>query len=289
MIRIEAQPDVEIGNLLGEGPFWWRDRLIWVDLLNGILLRRDHDGGWVEVLSRDSGLSVAVPRRNGGLALLAGRTIELLDADLNVERIIPVPALREGERLADATAGPAGELWFGSIREDLTSGGCLFRLRPNEQSPQVVLTGVGLANGLGFAPDARTLYFVDSAAGTVTAFDYDPATQELSRSKIIATIDPADGSPDGITVDAAGSIWVALWAGGCVRRLDADGTWSQEVLVPAPNVTSCALGGEGLNILYITTGTVEMDTAALDASPLAGSLFATPVPVPGLPALEIEL
>ncbi len=289
MIRIEARPDVEAANLLGEGPIWWRDQLLWVDLLNGLLLRRGAEGGSAEVLSRESAVSVAVPRRNGGLALLTDRTIELLDSGFAVESIIEVPDLPDGERLADATAGPGGELWFGSIRNDLTPGGSLYRLRPGEDHPRVVLAGIGLANGLGFSPDGRTLYFVDSTAGTVTAFDYDPATHELSRPDIIATIDPADGSPDGITVDAAGSIWVALWAGGCVRRLEPDGVWSQEVLVPAPNVTSCALGGENLNILYITTATVEMDAAALDASPLAGSLFATPVPVPGLPTLEVDL
>ena len=63
------------------------------------------------------------------------------------------------------------------------------------------------------------------------------------------------GAPDGMTVDAAGDLWVAIYGGGQVRRYSPDGVLREVLTVPARQSTCCAFGGPGLNRLYVTTAT----------------------------------
>ncbi|WP_406102934.1 MULTISPECIES: SMP-30/gluconolactonase/LRE family protein [Streptomyces] len=50
-----------------------------------------------------------------------------------------------------------------------------------------------------------------------------------------------EGSPDGMTVDAEGCLWVALWGAGAVRRYHPDGHLLHTLTVTAPHPTSVCL------------------------------------------------
>ena len=65
-------------------------------------------------------------------------------------------------------------------------------------------------------------------------------------------IDPADGHPDGVTVDAAGNVWVGIWGGFCVRCYGPNGALLRQVDLPAENVTKVALGGPELKTAFVT-------------------------------------
>jgi sugar lactone lactonase YvrE len=264
----------------GESAVWWPDGsgLRLVDMLRGELL---HVLGPDDVVRVPVAATVAAPRprRGGGVVLGSDRGFVLLDADLRHEReIAPVvgdPALRMNEGGCD----PGGSYWCG------TAGGrpgaaALYRLDPDGAVTQV-LRGVTTSNGIGWAPDGTRAYYVDSALGRVDVADVDEDGSWHDRRPFAEV--PA-GVPDGLAVDSAGGVWVALWDGGAVVRFGADGGTDRVVEVPTPRVTSCALGGDDLRTLHITTS--RHGLAADDGC--AGAVFTTRVDVPGLPTRTFD-
>ena len=88
-----------------------------------------------------------------------------------------------------------------------------------------------------------------------------------------------------MTIDADGNLWVALWGSGSVGKFNPQtGELLQKVIVPAPNVTSCAFGGKDLETLYITTAREGMNEEKLKQYPLSGGLFSVKPGVKGVPA-----
>lgn len=109
-----------------------------------------------------------------------------------------------------------------------------------------------VSNGLDWSHDGRTAYYVDTATQRIDVLDYDVASGLTDRRPFVS-IDPADGAPDGLTVDRAGGVWIALWGGSCVRRYTAEGRLDLTVEVPVSQVTACTFGGPRLDRLFITT------------------------------------
>jgi sugar lactone lactonase YvrE len=179
----------------------------------------------------------------------------------------PAGALRSN----DAKADPAGRMWLGTMAYDETPGAsALYRLDSGAAGPVRVLGGVTISNGLGWSSDAKTMYYIDTPTGWIDAFDYDLETGELANRRGFAQIPAGAGSPDGMTTDADGGVWVALWGGGAVRRYRQDGSLDRVVEVGTPNVTSCAFAGADLDLLVITTATANEP----DAGPRAGLTYA---------------
>jgi len=137
---------------------------------------------------------------------------------------------------------------------------------------------VTISNGLEWSPDGSLAYYNDTPTGTIWAFDYDRAAG-LTNRRPFAT-PPGAGSPDGLTVDAEGGVWSALYDGGAVVHYGPDGVLEDRVEVPTPKVTACTFGGDALDQLFITTSQEDVDT---DADRLAGSLFRADVGVRGRP------
>ncbi|MBO9521547.1 MAG: SMP-30/gluconolactonase/LRE family protein [Nocardioidaceae bacterium] len=260
---------------LGEGPVWLPEtgEVGWVDILGETFHRCRLDTGAVTSTKLGQPVSAVVRRTGGGLGVAAQEGVLLLDPAGEVERVLPVEEDLPGNRLSDAAVDPLGRLWFGTLDADLLHGrGALYRLGEDGQ-PVTVLAGTSISNGLGWSPDGRLLYFVDSATQRVDVLDFDPATGTASGRRPWVVFGDADGVPDGLAVDEEGGVWVALWRGGQVRRYDADGELSAVVPLPVRQVTSCAFGGEDLGTLFITTATVEMSEPERRAEPLAGGLF----------------
>jgi len=161
--------------------------------------------------------------------------------------------------------------------------GELYRL---DSGPRLnpVIKNVTVSNGLGWSPDGSRMYYADSPLRRVDVFDYDPATGEAFARRVFADLSGAEGVPDGLTVDADGCVWVAMWGGGALRRLTPDGQPDAVLPVPVSQPTSCAFGGPGFADLYITSASVGLTEDQLAAQPLAGRLLhVRPGPV-GLPS-----
>ncbi len=125
------------------------------------------------------------------------------------------------------------------------------------------------------------MYYVDSAAG-VDAYDFDPPSGHIRNPRRLITIDPDVGLPDGLTVDADGYIWVAIWGGGAVHRYTPSGDLESEIRLPVSQVTSLAFGGREFADLYITTASTGLTAAQRQREPLAGACFVCRPGVRGL-------
>jgi len=265
----------------GEGPVW-SDRwggLRWVDMLAGDVLSLGADGA---VSRRHVADVVAAlrPRRQGGAVLAVERGFALEDADGVVTPLDPVWQ-DDGVRMNDGGCDPHGRFYCGSMAYDQRPGAAgLYRLDP-DGTTTTVLEGVTISNGLEWSPDGSRAYYNDTATHRIDVFDYDPDTG-LTGRRPFAEI-PDGGSPDGLTVDAQGGVWVALFDRGAVWRFTPEGRHDGVVDVPAGKVTACTFGGPDLDQLFITTSQEGLQPGE---DPLAGALFRADVGVAGLPARE---
>jgi sugar lactone lactonase YvrE len=247
----------------GEGPVWsarWGG-LRWVDMLAGDVLRLADDGSVARTHVGEVAAALR-PRRGGGAVIGVRRGFALEEPDGSVRAL---PELWRGDdiRMNDGGCDPDGRFYCGTMAYDETPGaGTLYRLDP-DGSVAVVLDGVTISNGLEWSPDGTRAYYVDTPTYEISVFDYD--TQLRGRRMFART----EAHPDGLTVDAEGGVWVALYDG----RVD----------VPAGRVTACTFGGRGLDRLFITTSREGLTPGD---EPDAGSLYAADVGMRGLPARE---
>jgi D-xylonolactonase len=113
--------------------------------------------------------------------------------------------------------------------------------------------GFQLSNGLAFSPDETIMYFADSVARRIYAYDYDRRTGELGNRRVLVRVPDNEELPDGLTVDAEGFLWSAQWYGGCVVRYDPDGKEERRIRFPAKQVSSVAFGGKDLSDIFVTS------------------------------------
>jgi sugar lactone lactonase YvrE len=146
-----------------------------------------------------------------------------------------------------------------------------------------MVEGLIIPNGLAFSPDDRILYHSDSRQDCVFAWDFDLATGAISNRRIFLENDIQEGRPDGAAVDREGGYWIAHVGGWRVARYTPDGRIDRIVGIPAQRPTACTFGGSDFKTLYVTTATRPLPESARHKQPLAGSLFAVQVDVPGLP------
>lgn len=266
---------------LGEGPWWSAaEQALWrVDILAHTLHRWDPATGETFSWNLGEDVGFAVPAGDGSVVagLRTGLYLVDLDGD-DRQRLAAYPAAAPG-RFNDGKTDRRGRIWCGTIVDDQSQGGgCFGRL--DRRGIAVAVDDVTISNGLGWSPDNATMYFTDSAAGTIWAFDFDEASGEMSDQRVFATDD--DCAPDGLTVDAEGGVWSAKWDGSRVVRYSADGEISAVVVAPVSRPTSCMFGGPELSTLYVTSARAGLAADELATTP-AGSVLAVEPGVRGLP------
>jgi sugar lactone lactonase YvrE len=257
---------------VGEGPFWDAPSgtLSWVDIPAGTIHTVAPDGvGEPEVLAVPTLVGAAV-RRATGVGFVAATSEGFAEVGPDGTLTTRLDFLPAGRRMNDAKCDPAGRLWAGSTEMDFAAGcGALHVLLPDWQRVDL-LDGLALPNGLGWSPDGSTFYLVDSIARELNAFDVPADGPGLANRRVLARF-TGSGLPDGLTVDAVGCLWVALWGGGRLVRLSPDGEVLLELGLPVEQPSSCTFGGAMLDVLYVTTA---REGLALDADDPAGSVFA---------------
>ena len=273
---------------LGESPVWdaAARKLRWLDILGEKLLATDPRTGETE--------AVALGRRPGSIALSDGdgllvasdRELLLSRPDGTGAAIATLPPDRPG-RCNDGKPDAAGRFWVGTASPTGAADAHLYRFAAGA-APHPVLDGIAMSNGLGWSPDNRVFYYVDTATRRLDAFAFDLAAGTLSGRRPLLEL-PRGQLPDGLAVDAAGRIWLAVWGGSCVLVVSPAGEIEAQVELPTPRVSSCAFGGPGLTTLFVTTAQEGMSPAERMADPLAGALFAVETGVPGLPPNRVAL
>ncbi|MDP8977412.1 MAG: SMP-30/gluconolactonase/LRE family protein [Actinomycetota bacterium] len=287
MVTDEVELAWDAGARIGEGPVWDGPlrTLVWLDIPRGLVHGWHHDDGPREPFAVGQPVGAVAPRASGGLVAAVRDGFAFLQPGSGrVSTIDDTESDRPGNRMNDGKCDPAGRFWAGTMALDERPGaGALYRLDPDLRVERV-LDGVTISNGLGWSPDGATMYYIDSPTGGVDAFDYDPDTGAVAGRRRLTDVAGPQGIPDGLTVDAEGCLWVAVFGGGRVQRHAPDGALLDTVTLPVTQVTSCAFGGPDLDELYITSARQGLSEEALRDQPHAGGLFRhRPEGVVGLP------
>jgi sugar lactone lactonase YvrE len=280
MTSLSARPAGDEVHRLGEGPVWdaASDRLLWVDIETGDVLRGELDGDRVRVIDRinvDRTVGAVVPAGDGRLLIAGADVVHVLEPDGSRREMSRVLPQGSGRRLNDGACDPAGRFLVGTLSLGASTGRETLHRIEDDGSLTTLDDDLTLSNGLAWSPDGTVLYSVDTLAGVVRARPYDPATGATGRRSDLLHVEP--GLPDGMRVDTDGNLWVAIWGGGQVRCTRPDGTLLHVVDVPAPNVTAVAFAGPDLGTVVITTASVGLGDGQLAAFPASGRMFAVEV------------
>jgi sugar lactone lactonase YvrE len=278
---------------LGEGTRWddRRGELLRVDILAGRVYRDEvaADGALIPLRNYQvSGTvgAVAPIHDDQGWLLAADRGFTYLSPSGELHPFAQVAP--DETRMNDAACDPQGRFWAGTLAHDQhPGGGTLYRLDRNGHI-ELMLDDLTISNGLGWSPDEATMYLADSGPGLIYAFSFDTEQGTLSDQRVLVDVPSDVGSPDGLTVDAAGDLWVAIFGGGRVQRYSPDGELRQELRLPAEQTTCCAFGGPGLNLLYVTTATEHWTDEQRRAEPAAGLVYRFSTEATGRPAASFR-
>jgi sugar lactone lactonase YvrE len=274
-------------SYLGEGPMWHTERnsIFWVDIegkkffeynvkdQTGLCRKLDYRVSFI-VRDNDDNLVLGL---EGGIARYNLET-ETLTWLVNVEKD------RIKHRCNDGKVDSMGRLWLGTLHMDFDKGaGSLYSLQENLEL-QKKIGRLTIANGLAWSLNNSRLYFIDSPERKVQSFLFDETTGQLEFEKDAIHIPENLGTPDGMTIDEEGMLWIAHWGGfGVYRWNPENGELLTKIEIPVPNVSSCAFGGEDLDHLFITTARQDLSEQELKDYPASGDIFWVKLPVKGKP------
>ncbi|MGA7270179.1 MAG: SMP-30/gluconolactonase/LRE family protein [Acidimicrobiia bacterium] len=281
---MSAQVVLEAGDTLGESPVWdaAAGELWWVDIKRFLLHRYQPVTGGVDRWELPETPGALAVRDDGSLLLAVRSGFATFDPGTGLFSLLHRPEPdRAGNRFNDGKCDPRGRFWAASMDDsEQERTGALYRYE-SDGSCTRVLDGLGIPNTLAWTPDARTFYFAETVDRIIYAFDMDPATGAIDNRRVLAVV-PEPAFPDGSAIDAEGCLWNAQWDGWRLNRYRPDGTLDREIEMPVQRPTSCAFGGPGLDVLFVTSARKGLTGEELSAQPMAGSLFSIEVDVPGL-------
>jgi L-arabinonolactonase len=273
---------------LGENPIWdvEEERLYWIDVFEGSIFRSTPDGRDVRVSKVPGHISALALRAGGGAIVTLGPTIQLLDLETGECELIFDAESGPGKSFNDGKVDRQGRFVTGAVDSTLLESSApdlvdsieplskLYRV-DGDLGVHVLSGGIGISNGPCFSPDGSTLFWGDSWARRIYAFDYDPATGQASQRRMVTTFEDSNAVPDGATVDEEGFVWVATFNGGEVRRYAPDGTLDRRLPMPVGLPTSVAFGGADLDVLFVTSmGSATLPGYVAPPGPLGGCVLA---------------
>lgn len=286
----------EPGALLGESPRWDAEtgELVWIDIWGGAVHVTDAVGEATRTFEVAPPLSSVALTTTGSRVVTQGLCVLEVGesgAPGETRHLAHVPE-SACMRINDTGVDPQGRLWLGTMTMPHRGAaeGSLWRLDPGADEAVRVRGGLRLANAIVWNPEGTTMYVVDSLRQRVEAHAF-AADGTIGEAEVFIEVPQADGMPDGITVDAAGEIWVALAGGSALQRYDAAGSLVETVPMPVSHPTSLALGGPELRDLYVTSAVRPIAPARRAAAVAAGAgaLFRLPVSTPGILPHRMEV
>tara|TARA_R110000765_G_scaffold420136_3_gene524877 strand:+ start:2433 stop:3332 length:900 start_codon:yes stop_codon:yes gene_type:complete len=259
--------------ILGEGPLWdpRDERLYWLDIKGGKLFAYSPKRDVTELFEAPGMISALGLAEQGGF-ICARRDgfarLRLIKGAVELEPIADPEADLPGNRFNDGKVDPAGGFWAGTMENAETEPlGRWWRLTPSGDVSRLA-EGYMVTNGPAFDPARGRVFLTDSARQSVFMAETDGKSLGVPRPFL--QFKEGDGYPDGMTIDAEGYLWIAFWDGWAVRRFSPAGDWVDEIRIPVARPTSIAFGG---GHMFVTSASVGLSDAELEAQPLAGALF----------------
>ena len=275
-------------DLLGESPLWCEQTqsLLWLDIDGGKLQRFHLATGRHDTFTFEECCvgSLALTRQPGRVLLGIDLGLFIFDLATGEQRLLcQVEPAERDNRLNDGRCDALGHFWVGTMDNQLfRPNGAFYRVDP-DGGTQRQFDGVIVSNTVAFSPSHDTLYFSDTRRFVTWQFTLDLAAGTLCDRRVFVDHAQTQSRPDGACVDAEGFVWNAIFAAGCVIRYEPGGEVSRVIELPVTNPTCVCLGGRDLKTLFITTARKFLGRAQLRGEPLAGSVLAIDVDVPGLP------
>lgn len=281
----QPTPAWELEAELGEGPVWVeRDSSLWfVDIKKQRIHRYDPASGARQSWESPEQVGFVLPAESGGfVAGLQSGLYRFDERSSRFELIVEVEPELPTNRLNDGVTDPAGRVWFGTMDNGERAKSGAFYCFHEGRLTRTQLDGIAITNGPAVSPDGKILYFVDTLKGTIGAAEI-LKDGSLGDPRPFARINPADGHPDGPTIDANGYLWISLYAGWEARRYAPNGELVESVRFPVANITKLAFGGDGLRTAFATTARQQLSPEEIASQPMIGALFEFPVNVGGVP------
>ena len=277
---IKAEPIGTHVSEWGEGPIWHRDRLLYVDIETHKIVNFDPLSGNEQIWDVGQRVGTVVPRQSGGLVWAGDDGFFFFDETSGQSTAIADPeADLPDNRFNDGKCDPAGRLWAGTICLQKRPDAALYCLH-TDLRVEKKFGPVTNSNGIIWSHDAQTMYYIDTPSKKLRAFDFDNGTGIISGERVIWDTSADPSSPDGMTIDADGRLWIAFCHGAKVVCFDPTSQKvEEEIPFPCVETTACASGGPDLGDLYVTTGIkpgLKED--------LAGRLFVCRPGVSGVPS-----
>jgi sugar lactone lactonase YvrE len=278
---------------LGESALWHpRERAIyWADFYGPVLHRLPRGGKTVEswVIQGSSTIGSFAFASGGRLILAIECGLTLFDPTTGRFELFGDPnAGRAGVAYNDGKVDRSGRLWIGTFDIAETDPRGLLYCIGRDGHVTVADSGFVVCNGPAFSPDGGTLYFSDTVGRRILAYEIAGDPPRLLNRRLFAAVAAVEGAPDGLTVDAAGDVWCALYGAGRIARYAPSGSLKASYRLPCPAVTSCSFGGERLSTLFVTTGWSPGVQRPEDEPASGGALFAIEVDAQGLPEPEFD-
>jgi L-arabinonolactonase len=278
---MQVEHVVSVGNQLGEGPIWHAGEaaLYWVDIHRLAIYCYVPSTGQIQHVSLPLVVSFLLFGEDDTALVGTPDGLALWERETNTLRLLADnSAYQPTGRFNDAAVDLQGRIWAGTMSQTPTNH--LYRV-DHDGVVTMQQDGLGIANGLGWTADSRTMYHVDSAQNTIYRYVFDPETGTINQ-RVPFFVSPASfGTPDGLTMDAEDHLWCAFWDGWKVARITPTGEVVTVIDMPVQRPTSCAFGGAAGDDLYITSAIDDLNN--ISDQPQAGDLFRVKVPVKGQP------
>ena len=282
----------KIDALLGEGAFWnyKTQELYWVDIVGNKFHIYNPEKKTNRTFEMPSMIGTVVPiDKDFALVALSNNVYKL---NLNTKSLTPftnVKLTKDENRFNDGKCDPNGNLWVGTINLDNPKKCKLYKINSKGESKKMI-DSITNSNGIVWTKDAKTMFYIDSPSKQIQAYDFDSTTSSISNMRVLVEVEDDFGILDGMAIDENDNLWVGLWDGFAVANFNSKtGELIRKINVPAKNVTSCAFGGENLDILYITTSSLGMSEEEQYKYPDAGSLFKVKPGVKGVKTTHFKV
>lgn len=287
LILEEPQLLLDTRSPLGEGPLWDTDRKVlwWIDILERLVQCYNPADESNQTWDIGQMPGTLVRAQDDRLVVAAEKGFLYFDPATGTTETITDPEPEYPEhRFNDGKCDPAGRLWAGTMpicEEGAT--GAMYCLHADGHAPPMA-TDYAIPNGIAWNADATIMYHIDSPTRRIDAWDFDCATGAINNRRPIYHVTQEGAFPDGMATDVEGKLWLALWGGWGVVRLDPEtGEELDRLELPVSQVSACAFGGENMDELYITSARKNLGPEALENEPHAGSLFKARLGIQGLP------
>ena len=262
--------------LCGEGAIWnpFTNTLFWVDIDGQRLMEWNPAAQKNREWRFEKKISTVVPETPQTVVFTLSDEVVRFNFETGAsEQLLSIDTNGDGVRFNDGKCDPEGRLWAGTmVMRGERGSGALYRM--DAGGAITMETGINCSNGIVWTKDKRTMYYTDTPTREIVAYDFNPKTGDISNRRVVVSVPDGMGYPDGMTIDENDMLWVAHWGGyGIYNWNPKTGQLIGKIGVPAPNITSCAFGGEKLDTLFITCASNGMSKEQLAKYPLSGSLF----------------